>query len=62
MQTAMLILAGVLLVEGLGPLLFPRVWQQMVLSLAQQSPESLRRIGGCLVTVSVVLFWVFSHN
>ncbi|WP_298442083.1 DUF2065 family protein [uncultured Ferrimonas sp.] len=60
MQTAMMILAGVLLVEGLGPLLFPKQWQRLVTELAQQHPDSLRRVGGCLVTAALVLLWIFS--
>ncbi|WP_240473381.1 DUF2065 domain-containing protein [Ferrimonas senticii] len=56
----MLVLAGVMLVEGLGPLLLPKQWQRVMSEMAHQSPESLRRLGGCLVSAAVVLIWIFS--
>ncbi|WP_338030624.1 DUF2065 domain-containing protein [Ferrimonas lipolytica] len=57
-----MIFAGVLLIEGLGPMLFPKQWQRMVIQLAKQHPQSLRRIGGCLVSSGLVLLWIFSSS
>ncbi|SIO26212.1 DUF2065 domain-containing protein [Salinivibrio sp. ES.052] len=48
-------LALVLVVEGLGPMLFPKQWRQMVTELSQQPDSQLRRIGGCLVVIGGVL-------
>jgi uncharacterized protein YjeT (DUF2065 family) len=55
----LVIFAGVLLVEGLGPLLFPRQWQAMMAEMARQEPTILRRIGGALVTAGAVLLYIF---
>lgn len=49
MLTSILMGLGLLLLfEGLGPLLMPRAWQQMLRLLSEQPTEQLRRIGGCL--------------
>ncbi|KFK47791.1 membrane protein [Vibrio vulnificus] len=45
----------VLNVEGLGPLLAPRGWRNMVAQLNEQPDNQLRRIGGCLVVPSAVI-------
>ena len=53
MLTSMLMGLGLLLLfEGLGPLLMPRAWQQMLRLLSDQPAEQLRRIGGCLLYTS----------
>ncbi|WP_350609718.1 DUF2065 domain-containing protein, partial [Pseudoalteromonas sp. 41-MNA-CIBAN-0057] len=39
----------VLIIEGLGPLLFPNKWQKYLLELSTQKQNVLRRLGGCLV-------------
>ena len=60
--TAILIGVGLLLLfEGLGPLLAPRAWQQMLRLMSDQPPEQLRRIGGCLVVAGAVILWALSH-
>ncbi|MGL5775608.1 MAG: DUF2065 family protein, partial [Aeromonas veronii] len=47
MMTSILTGIGLLLLfEGLGPLLMPKGWQQMLRLLSDQPPEQLRRIGG----------------
>jgi len=45
----------VLIVEGLGPLLAPNGWRNMVAQLSQQPDNQLRRIGGCLVVAGAVI-------
>lgn len=58
------ILAGLgllLLFEGLGPLLVPKVWQQMLRLLSELPPEQLRRIGGSLVVAGLVILWMLNH-
>nr|WP_199878891.1 DUF2065 domain-containing protein [Salinivibrio sp. AR640] len=47
-------LALVLIIEGLGPMLFPKQWRQMVTELSQQPDNQLRRLGGCLVVIGAV--------
>lgn len=49
----------VLIVEGLGPLLAPRGWRNMVAQLSEQPDNQLRRIGGCLVVAGAVIAYVF---
>ncbi|BAX51713.1 hypothetical protein PDPUS_1_00338 [Photobacterium damselae subsp. piscicida] len=48
----------VLVFEGLGPLLAPRGWRDMVGQLSQQSDNTLRRIGGCLVVAGIVIAYM----
>lgn len=50
-------LALVLIVEGIGPLLFPKKWQKFMLSISLQSPNELRRVGGVLVITGVISLW-----
>ncbi|EEX67698.1 DUF2065 domain-containing protein [Vibrio metoecus] len=60
-QTLWVALGLVLIVEGLGPLLAPRGWRQMVTQLSQQPDNQLRRIGGCLVVAGAVIAYVFAR-
>lgn len=50
----------VLIVEGLGPLIAPNGWRNMVAELSRQPDTQLRRIGGCLVVAGVVIAYCFS--
>jgi len=58
-KLSVLALGLVLIVEGLGPLLAPKGWRNMVAQLSQQPDEQLRRIGGCLVVAGAVIAYVF---
>ncbi|WP_168171513.1 DUF2065 domain-containing protein [Lacimicrobium sp. SS2-24] len=49
-----LALAMVLIIEGIGPMLFPNRWQHYVRTLADQSPQQLRTLGGVMVIIGVV--------
>ncbi|QDE32582.1 MULTISPECIES: DUF2065 domain-containing protein [Shewanella] len=49
----------VLILEGLGPLLFPNKWQKYLLELSAQKQNVLRRLGGSLVTAGVILLIIF---
>ncbi|HAS6349171.1 DUF2065 domain-containing protein [Vibrio sp. IRLE0018] len=55
-----LALGLVLIVEGLGPLLAPRGWRNMVAQLSEQPDNQLRRIGGCLVVAGAVITYMMS--
>ncbi len=55
-----LALGLVLIVEGLGPLITPNGWRNMVAELSRQPDNQLRRIGGCLVVAGAVIAYVFS--
>ncbi|HHQ4773776.1 DUF2065 domain-containing protein [Aeromonas sp. 600584] len=62
MMTSILTGLGLLLLfEGLGPFLMPRVWQQMLRLLSEQPAEQLRRIGGSLVVAGSVILWMVSR-
>ncbi|HEH9425705.1 TPA: DUF2065 family protein [Aeromonas sobria] len=62
MLTSMLAGLGLLLLfEGLGPLLVPKAWQQMLRLLSELPPELLRRIGGSLVVAGLVILWMLNH-
>ena len=57
--TIWLALALVLVLEGLGPMLFPRLWRRMVLSMTQLPETILRRFGGGLVVAGCVIYYMF---
>ncbi|HDY7869136.1 TPA: DUF2065 domain-containing protein [Vibrio vulnificus] len=50
-----LALGLVLIVEGLGPLLAPRGWRNMVAQLSEQPDNQLRRIGGCGAVIAYMM-------
>lgn len=50
----------VLVVEGLGPLIAPNGWRQMVAQLSEQPDNQLRRLGGCLVVAGAVIAYCFA--
>ncbi|ECY8210326.1 DUF2065 family protein [Salmonella enterica subsp. enterica serovar Heidelberg] len=55
-STIWLALALVLVLEGLGPMLYPGAWKKMV---SAQLPENvLRRFGGGLVVAGVVVYYM----
>ncbi len=60
LQTFMLALALMLILEGVGPLLFPNKWRRYLNELSNQNQQVLRRIGGSLVTAGLVILIIFS--
>ena len=58
MNTILLAIGLVLIVEGLGPLFAPQGWRNMVSQLSQQDDNTLRRIGGCLVVAGSVIAYM----
>jgi uncharacterized protein YjeT (DUF2065 family) len=53
-------LAIVLIIEGIGPLLFPNKWRNYLLQISQQPSNQLRQIGGVLVIFGTLLLLFFS--
>lgn len=53
-------LAMVLIIEGIGPLLFPNKWRNYLLQISQQPSNQLRQIGGVLVIFGTLLLLIFS--
>ena len=47
-------LAMLLIIEGVGPMLFANKWQKFLLQISQQPVNQLRSMGGVLVTIGVV--------
>ncbi|MGI2169661.1 DUF2065 domain-containing protein [Shewanella sp. MF05960] len=59
LQLLMTAFGLVLIIEGLGPLLFPHKWQKYLFELSTQKQNVLRRLGGSLVTAGIVLLIIF---
>ena len=53
-EVILMAIAMVLVVEGIGPMLFANKWQRFLLQISQQPINQLRTIGGILVTIGVV--------
>ncbi|WP_318379540.1 DUF2065 domain-containing protein [uncultured Enterobacter sp.] len=56
--TIWLALALVLVLEGLGPMFYPRAWRRMIGALIQLPDNVLRRFGGGLVVAGVVVYYM----
>lgn len=52
--------ALVLIIEGIGPLLFPNKWRNYLQEISQQQTNQLRQIGGTLVILGALLLFYFS--
>ncbi|HDS1152959.1 TPA: DUF2065 family protein [Pluralibacter gergoviae] len=57
-MTIWLALALVLVLEGLGPMLYPQAWRKMVAALSNLPDSLLRRFGGGLVVAGVVIYYM----
>ncbi|AJI81855.1 putative inner membrane protein YjeT (clustered with HflC) [Yersinia enterocolitica] len=57
-STILLALGLVLVLEGLGPMLYPKAWRKMILAMAQLPDATLRRFGGGLVVAGVVIYYM----
>ena len=57
-STIWLALALVLVLEGLGPMLYPRGWRRMIASLSALPDHLLRRFGGGLVVAGIVVYYM----
>jgi len=53
-HTILIALALVLIIEGIGPMLFAKKWQHFLQQISQQPVNQLRTMGGVLVTIGVV--------
>jgi uncharacterized protein YjeT (DUF2065 family) len=57
-STIWLALGLVLVLEGLGPMLFPQAWRKMVQTMSQLPDATLRRFGGGLVVAGCVIYYM----
>ena len=61
-STIWLALALVLVLEGLGPMLYPRAWRRMIATMSQLPDNILRRFGGGLVVAGIVIYYYVEEN
>ncbi len=54
-STIWLALALVLVLEGCGPMLYPKAWKKMISAMTNLPDNILRRFGGGLVVAGVVV-------
>lgn len=57
-STVWMALGLVLVLEGIGPMLFPQAWRRMIVAISQLSDGILRRYGGGLVVAGGVLYYL----
>jgi len=62
LNSILLAICFVLIVEGLMPLLMPDKWKQFLLQMALQPSESLRRMGGILVVIGGISAYFLIMN
>ncbi|MCE0490101.1 DUF2065 family protein [Pantoea sp. Mb-10] len=60
--TIWMALALVLVLEGLGPMLMPRLWRRMILTMSQLPDRLLHRFGGGIVVAGVVIYCMLSMH
>ncbi len=60
--TIWMALALVLVLEGLGPMLMPRLWRRMILAISQLPDRLLHRFGGGIVVAGVVIYCMLSSH
>lgn len=48
----------VLVLEGLGPMLYPKAWRKMIQAMTQLPDATLRRFGGGLVVAGCVIYYM----
>ncbi|AEE21097.1 DUF2065 domain-containing protein [Paraglaciecola chathamensis] len=54
LNTLLIAFALVLIIEGIGPMLFPNKWRNYLQQMVEQPVNQLRSIGGTLVTIGLV--------
>lgn len=61
MSTFLQLCALWLVLEGLGPALMPKKWQQLMAELSQQNPRVIRQIGLVMLVLGGLLAWLVKH-
>ncbi len=62
LDSILLAICFVLVVEGLMPLIIPDKWKQFLMQMALQPSESLRRMGGVLVVIGAISAYFLIMN
>lgn len=52
----------VLVLEGIGPMLFPKIWKNIITSMSDLPNSKLRRYGGSLVIAGIVIYFMIKHK
>ncbi|KEA54190.1 MULTISPECIES: DUF2065 domain-containing protein [Mangrovibacter] len=60
--TIWMAVALVLVLEGIGPMIYPSAWRKMVQSLSQLPDHLLRRFGGGLVVAGIVVYYMLTKT
>lgn len=50
----------VLIIEGIGPMLFPNKWRSYLKKIAEQPTAQMQQVGGTLVIAGVLLLFFFA--
>lgn len=59
MNTTIWLAVGLVMVlEGLGPMLWPKTWRKMILAMTALPDASLRRFGGGIVVAGCVIYYM----
>lgn len=58
-QTLWISISLLLIIEGIGPMLFPKIWKNIIFSITKFSNNLLRRYGGSLVVSGLVIYFIF---
>ncbi|MDA8621347.1 DUF2065 domain-containing protein [Psychrosphaera sp.] len=53
----LVVIAMVLIVEGMMPLLFPKTWRSYIQKLSQEPIGVIRQVGLVLFTIGLLLLW-----
>ncbi|WP_017443719.1 DUF2065 domain-containing protein [Gayadomonas joobiniege] len=52
------LIALVLIVEAIGPFLFPQKWQKYLAQMARMPTEHLRMVGAILLATGTIILWL----
>lgn len=55
-QTLWTAISILLIIEGIGPMLFPNIWRRMIGAMNKLPNSLLRRYGGSLVVSGLVIY------
>lgn len=61
-QTLWISISLVLIMEGLGPMLFPNTWRNIIRNISRFPNNLLRRYGGSLVVSGLVIYFILSNK
>lgn len=52
------LIALVLIIEAIGPFLFPKKWRKYLFQMASMPAEQLRMIGAILLAIGTLILWL----